>query len=323
MNRSILWLPALAALSLLLAGCAPQAINPLVKNEAMAVPGLDTPLHAASANEQNVDTAVVSLYFRYMDEPMLASETRMLSVPRDQSLEFAIVQALVQGPSAGHSELRGLIPAEAKVESVVSRGNILFVTFDEGFLKDSVPDDWANDEDWRREAPTLRRLTVQSLTASLTEQFAYTGVQILVHKPNVVQTNLRLDNAYYLTGASGPSEPVQRDETLLLTPQHTAEIVLTAWQTHDAERLYQYIGEADRPSYATWTETFATAAACSAFSVSGGTVSGDGQNATLCVDLHTLSQGAASETAAYPLILTRESGVWKIGYSKLLALFQR
>ena len=320
MKRLWLWLTAVAALCLL-AGCAPQAVNPLARNQATAVPGLDTQPFAATAADANTETVTAQLYFRYLDEPMLAAEMRTLTVRKDESVEAAIVQALIDGPNAGHSDLRGLIPADTRLESVAPRDTLLFLTFNEGFLKDDVPETWADSTQWRTDAPVLRTLIVQSIVASVTEAVPYAGVQILVHKQGQLQTNLRLDNRYFLDGRTGPSDPVRRDEAWLLTPQRTGELLLQAWQQQNAARCTHYLLEQGKPSQAALAETLATAPVLTEFAVSGGSVSGDGQTATLSVTLRTQREGNMSLTAAYPLQLKRENGVWKLDYAKLAALF--
>jgi hypothetical protein len=303
------------ALLLLLNGCAPQAADPLLKNEATNVPGLSMNAPAAQASTSDTEQVTATLYYRYLDEPMLASETRTLTVPHDESVEFAIVQALAHGPSAGHSDLRRLLPSDTQVESVVSRGNTLFVTFNAGFLNDEVPADWAMREDWVTEAPTLRKLIVQSIIASVTEYAPYTGVQLLVHRTDEVQTSLRLDNAYFLTGAAGLSEPLARDETLLLTPENTADILLTSWQRHNYERLYLYLTDADKPTFSVFEEALSATPALSGFSTGGGNVANDGQKAVVTTILKLTTQNGAS--SAYPLQLVRENGIWKLPYARL------
>lgn len=313
-------LTCLLAGMLLLTSCAPQTVNPLIKNEATAVPGLSMQTHAAQAGDAGETHENVTLYFRYLDEPMLAMETRTLTVPRDESLEYAIVSALVEGPSAGHSDLRRLLPANTQVESVAAREDTLFVTLNEGFLEDDVPDHWQDSDTWRSEAPLLRRLIVQSIVASITERFAYTGVQILVHRPNDVQASLRLENAYFLSGAEGLSDPVTRDESLLLTPGNTATIILTAWQQKDTQRLYLYVSEEGKPSYAAMAEAIANGAVPTSFTVSGGNVSEDGSAAALTLKLRMLNAGESVAFGALPLHLIRENGVWKITYARLMAM---
>lgn len=320
MKRFRLWLSAVAAL-LLLAGCTPQTVNPLARNQTTAVPGLDTQPFAATAADANVETVTAQLYFRYLDEPMLAAETRTLTVLKDESVEAAIVQALIDGPSAGHSDLRGLIPADTRLESAASRDTLLFLTFNEGFLKDDVPEAWASSTQWRTDAPVLRALIVQSIVASVTESVPYVGVQILVHKQGELQTNLRLDNSYFLDGRTGPSDPVRRDEAWLLTPQRTGEVLLQAWQQQNVERCTHYLLEQDKPTQAAFAETLAAAPVLTEFAVSGGSVSGGGQTATLSVTLRTQREGHTTLSASYPLQLTQENGVWKLAYARLAALF--
>lgn len=319
MKKGLLLLGALCA-GLLLCGCTTQSVNPLAKNEATAVPGLAMNLPPAAAEDGNVQQVPVTLYFRYLSEPMLAPEARVLTVRRDESVELAIVRALVDGPSAGHSDLKRLLPVGATVESVTTKDDLLFVTFDGGLLSDDIPADWAEDDAWRAEAPLQRKLAAQSIAASLTESFPYTGVQILVHPKDAVQADLRLQNSYFLAGQAGLSDPLARDETLLLTPANTVAVLLAAWQQHDVERLYRYVAEDGKPVYASAAETLSQARALAQYAVSGGSVSQDGQSAVVAVTLSTLAGGTQTETSAYPLCLLRDNGVWKISWERLLAL---
>ena len=130
-----------------MSGCYEQ-LNPLAKNEATPAPGLTEELHAAAADESNTTELKATLYFRYLDEPMLAGESRTLTVRRDQRPEQAIIEALLEGPSAGNADLRGIIPAGTQVEGISSRDQVLFVTFSDAFLRDDVPEDWASDDAW-------------------------------------------------------------------------------------------------------------------------------------------------------------------------------
>ena len=315
-----LFLLALVASLLLWSGCASQKADPLLKNEATDAPGLSMNLPPASAGTADAGTVNVSLYYRYLDEPMLAGESRTLTVPKDESVEYAIVQALTEGPSAGHSDLRRLIPAGTQVESVVSRGNTLFVTFNGTFLEDGIPDQWEDDSQWETEAPLLRRLIAQSIVASVTEYHPYTGVQLLVHRSDAEQTSLRLDNAYFLTGGTGLSEPIARDESVLLTAGNTAEMILLAWQQRDDERLYRYVTDEGKPPLASFSEALLDRTSLKDFSASGGSVSEDGATAIVTVSLKIPGSSGEVSTAVYPLALTRENGIWKIAYTALQAL---
>ncbi|MBN1778109.1 MAG: GerMN domain-containing protein [Clostridiales bacterium] len=306
-------------LPLLLSGCFEQ-LNPLAKNEATAAPGLSEELYAASAGDSNVSQIKATLYFRYLDEPMLAGESRVITLRRDQRPEQAIIEALLSGPSAGNADLRRLIPADAQIEGVSNNGQVLFITFNEAFLNDDIPGDWANNDAWTTEAPLLRELVTQSIAASVTESYPYTGVQFLVHRENEMQLSLRLDNSYFLDGSAGPSEPVIRDEALLLTPQNTVKTILNAWSQKDFERMYKYLAYAGKPAYSAFVEALDSAPAVEVLSVNGGSVYLDGQAAVVTVFLRMIAQGGEEKLLNYPLQLIRENGVWKMEYTRLTAL---
>ena len=307
----------------LLCGCMAEVANPLAGAEATPLPGVPLQLHAASASDTNVTTLQATLYYRFLNQPMLACETRTLSVSRDESNEMAIVKSLLEGPSVGHSDLQKLFPATVAVESVVARGHTLFITFNEALLvDDSVPADWANLQEWVAEAPLKRRLMIQSLVASITENSAYTGVQILVNHSNQAQASLRLENSYFLGDSQGLSQPQTRDESLLLTPENTAACLLSAWQSGDFETLYAFLMPSTRgepkPSYQTLVTELDQLYPLSAFQVQGGgSVSADGQSAVLTVDLVLLKDGVPAFFKSYPLFLTRENNIWKLRYSDL------
>jgi hypothetical protein len=314
-----LFLALAVTLPLLLSGCYEQ-LNPLVKNEATAAPGLSEELHAAVADENNVNVIKATLYFRYLDEPMLAAECRLITMRRDQRPEQAIIEALIQGPSAGNADLRRLIPADAQVEAVSNNGQVLFVTFSEEFLADGIPEDWASDDAFSEEAPLLRELITQSVVASVTESYPYTGVQFLLHRKNEVQTSLRLDNTYFLDGSVGLSEPVIRDEALLLTSQGTVKTILEAWAQKDYARMYKYLAVADRPAYSAFVEWADAAPSADVLSVSGGSVYPDGQTAVVTAFIRLILNDSQEKLLSYPLRLIRENGVWKMRYDCLTAL---
>lgn len=306
-------------LPLLLSGCLEQA-NPLVKNEATAAPGLSGELYAAAADQSNTTQLKATLYFRYLDEPMLAGESRTITVRRDQRPEQAILEALLEGPSAGNADLRRLIPEDTQVEGVSSRDRVLFVTFNEAFLADGIPEDWAENGDWKAEAPLLRELITQSIAASVTENFPYTGVQLLVHRQNEVQASLRLSNEYFLDGSEGLSEPLIRDEALLLTPQTTVKTILTAWAQKDFERMYKYLARSEKPTYTAFVDALNAAPAVEVLTIGGGSVYPDGQAAVVTVYLRMITQGTQETLLSYPLQLIRENDVWKMDYARLEAL---
>lgn len=316
---------ALLSTALLLAGCTTVANHPLEKNEATAVPGLSMELHAATASQSNVDEVEATLYYRFQSTGMLASEARTLTVRRDESMELAILRALLEGPSAGHADLVRLLPETVSILDVTTREGILYITLNEAFLTDdSIPEKWQETADWAIEAPLRRALTVGSMVASITENLPYTWVQIMVQSGDNAQSSLRLDNRYFLTGLTGPSDPQSRNEALLLTPQNTAMTILSAWQQREDELLYAFVstaGGSAKPAFTQFQSDIDKYGVPSSFAVSGGNVSETGQKAVVTVQVSPLNPETAS--APYPLLLERENGIWKIAYDKLISVIAR
>ncbi len=138
----------------LLTGCSPMVPDPLEKATTTLVPGTNTQIHSPIAQQETGDTYNAVLYFRFMQEDLLAQESRKIHVSMDQSLEKSLVAALMQGPGASSPELRRLFSGQVAVISTLSQGNTLFVTLSESVLLEPMVD---------------RFLQMQSLSATLCE----------------------------------------------------------------------------------------------------------------------------------------------------------
>lgn len=330
MQKRCLMAVCLAAL-LFVSGCAALLPDPLQKAEATIMPGVTAALHSPLANENNRDAQTVTLYFRYGREPMLAGENRVLSVSPNESAEKALVQALLDGPGAGSTELNRLFPDKVQVLNTVSQGEVLYVTFSDALLRPYAdePNDWQAREDWRREVKLRRRLAMAGLTASVTENFPYHSVQVLVQQRSDVSTSLRLENAYFHDEnmPGGLASPFKREESLLLTQENTLRTVIAAWQEKDWSRLYLYVAAYNpfsgqpRPSMDTAFSQWDRAPAVTGYDTTGGSVSHDGFRAVVSADL-TMVLGGGQETSfsTYPVKLFRDRGIWKIPYEQLMAL---
>ncbi len=323
MRKASLALILLITLTLCVS-CA-QLADPLPRAEATAVPGLNMQLHAAQADPSGDEKQIVWLYFRYGEEPFLAAEQRVIAVSKDESLEMAILQALLEGPSTGQGELERLLPEDVAVESVVARGETLFVTFSDALLSaGELPTDWSARPEWAEEAPLRRQLAIASVVASITDSVPYGGVQILVRRAGQTQASLRLENSFFLSGQQGLSEPQRRREELLLTPGRAVETLQKAWLEKDWERMYRYVsatesGGVARPSYADFYIEMDALPTLLHATASVGVTNGD--SAVVCVsDERRLQDGAASAREAFPVRLQREGGVWRLSYVQLLRL---
>lgn len=297
-------------LALLLTGCA---ANPLSEAVMPLAPGVALPQPDAPDSLASPNTA--TLWFRYLDEPLLAPETRVLSVSPDQPMELTLISALLGGPDAQSTDLTALFPAGTRVLSTVRQGRTLFVTLSRQIM-DGYPDepaDWQRDPYWAAEMPLRRRLCMQSLIATVTENCDVDSVQVLLEQRGEATDSLRLRQRYYLDTDDGQrlADPLARDDGLLLSPGTTMSTVLTLWQQQDWPRLTRYIsGDAD--GLAGHMENLPR---LMSFALSGPTVSGQTATFTLTATV----RGSADETtqSGRVLRLTREHERWLITVEQL------
>lgn len=309
-------------LLMLLCSCT-QATNPLLRAEATPIPGSNQRLHSATAMADGSTQHSVTLYFRFLDYPLLAGETRTITVRPDESLELALIKALLDGPSAGQIELTRLIGDDVTIEDISVSGDMLFLTLNSRFLRDGVPDNWQAQAKWAQEAPLFRQLTLQSIIATVTENLPFSSVQVLVSTPG--ESSARLDRSYYLRGDMGPADPLSRDDTLLMTPARVTETILESWKNRDFAALHSITASFayERPVFQDFASVVDAAPALMEYSISDANVSADGQHATVTVNLTFLQNEISVPLAAYPLHLVRDNGLWKISYETLQRLMLR
>lgn len=303
----------------LLTGCTAAPPENVIREDADKSLLIDADTAALTPDAVNA-----TLYFRYRDTQYLAAEERLVSVQRNETEEKALVQALIDGPAATSSSLSPLFPPGTEVLAVNSQEGTLFITFSEALLgryADEPAD--ASQEPWKTEGPLRRRLCMDALTATLTEAGLCARVQVLVYRSGAQANSMRLQAGFF---DRGPDEtilpPMTRSENALLTPHNMAAAILQAWMRQDWPALYSWVSLDTRPGEQTAISAFATARVLTGFQVSAGTVSPDGQRAALCMDLSVRSAGDDEEIVGYPLILVRESGLWRVSYEQLAELMQ-
>jgi len=316
----------LCGLLFLLSSCA-MAANPLTKAQSTPIPGLPAPVHAASPSEETTEQIEIQLFFRYQQTGLLACETRRISIPKDESIELAVIRQLLAGPQAAHAELERLFPHNTSVIDVTAADDTLMVILSEGLLNDGLPANWAEDPFWQSEAPLRRKLTIQSLVATLTENFSYPYVQVFIAHDQAANVSTRLDADYFLDGRSGPAETLCRDETFLMTMQNTALHLLDAWYRRDYEQLYQFTAIAqpndERPFYQEFTMELDDCVSLVSYTASAGHSPAGSNRATLTLDLTCLSNKREISFPSVPLRLVREEGIWRVPYSELKRLMLR
>lgn len=261
------------------------------------------------------------LYFPYENSQWLAPEARELSVLPTQSLEQALVQALLDGPQQTSLGKVRLFPEGTQVLSVLSEGSRLFVTFNDQIMK-PLPGEEGNQEALLTKARHRRQLAMAALVNTLTESGLYHSVQVLVVDQNTRDNSLRLSSRYYLEDTEELPPPLTRQEQALLTPGKAAEYSLLAWRNQDWARFVARLalspGQSGQRLQAL---TFDQLPALVSFSCSSGIPAPDGSYAIVSLDASLLMKdGTELSYAAFPLKMLRQGPGWLISLPSLLSL---
>ncbi len=309
----------ITACMLLLTGCAKDPLTPLSESSAT--------LPAPSEDNLQITRSTATLWFRFLDEPCLAAENRHIESSPALSYEQALLSALIGGPGAASPELNTLFPQGTRVLSTHRQDQVLFVTLSKEIMNSLAdePDSWATDSVWATEIPLRRKLAMQSIAATATENCSVDTVVILVEQAAMATDSLRLRQGYYCTGddAMALAPVLKREESLLLTPGRTAEIILQCWQERDFPRLYRYVAPTDpytgapRPELDTFLQSMSSMPHLTGASLTGCSVDAQGVQAVFSLQLTTLEDGRPVTQDAAILRLHRIGGVWRIGLSQL------
>lgn len=316
---------------LLLTGCdrvLTRSVNPLAVAAATLVPDTSPVLPQLRETQPQHTRDHATLFFRFGDEPYLAPESRAIAQSASQPFEQALISQLTAGPGTQRTELRGLFPEGTRVISTLRQGRTLFVTLSSEIMN-AYPDEpaaWQNDEVWKTEVPLRRRLCMQSLVATVTENCDVDQVQVLVHQPDSPTSSLRIQQRYFRNGAD-PDEPVgpmTRDASLILGPDTTLQVILTCWHEQDWQRLYQFIAAQD-PQYgfdALPLTGFVLAMKdhppVVRWERSSATIDFDGSRATFAVDFTLLAQdGLLRDVNGRTIRLYRVNDLWKTSLAQL------
>ena len=270
-------------------------------------------LISASTEGLAPDQKSVTLYFRYGSTGFLAPEARLVTVQRNESLEKAVVKALLGGPL--NAALSPLFPSGVEALSAVNQDGTLFLTLNEALLG-RYPDEPGDVSlgAWKTEGPLRRQLCLDSLAATLTEAGLCDRVQVLVERS---QASMRLTAGFLNRSADAALLPMlTRNEDTLLTPHNTAQRILQSWREQDWNTLSAYTANASGEQSA--LDAFAAAEKLVDYTLSCGSVSFDGQTALVTADLTLQGQGQDTAVPGYPLRLIREDGIWKMDYETLL-----
>lgn len=316
-------LALLLCLGLLTACTAPA--TPL-RATATLVPGTQVLLPDAEGATAHATEKEALLYFRFLDEPYLASESRVISHSPAEPYELALVTALLSGPTPQQAELTALFPAGTQVLSTSRQGRTLFVTLS-GEIMNRYPDESATQlSGGDAEAILRRQLCMQSLVATLTENCDVDRVQVLVEQTSGEMTSLRLKQSYFLTTTDESllTSPMVRQEALLLTPGNTLRVILSLWQQQDWQRLYDYVATADpatgqeKRTYTDFVAAMESLPRLIRATAEGGSITMDGRWAAFTLEALLLAGDHQQESrTGVTMRLVRENGLWKITHSQL------
>ena len=249
---------------------------------------------------------------------------------REETVAQSIVEALLAGPDAAHDRLSGLFPQGTSVISVQSEGDTAFVTLNQAFLgiPDGAPADWEDLADWQAEATLRRRLAFQSIVLALTEDGRYQRVQLYVAGGDD-EVPRRIPLYWFDQSATNPNVMLAacaRDEQAMLTPNSALKLMLGAWQKQDWEGLYDFLlREEETPTLSGFeTQMRETNVQLMAFECTGGTVSLDGQRATVVLDaaIHS-DEGGDAQIVRESVSLVRQNDNWCMALTTLESLMIR
>ncbi len=301
---------------LALAGC--QKSEPSVS--------VNTPDINPKAEAANKDTVDVALYFCYSGEKLLAAETRTIEVPVSTTLENAVINALIAGPSAGLNELSRLFWDGVKLTSLDSIGDILFVTLSEEFVSTQPPENELVLDS--TSAPEQKLLALESIASTIIEMGIYSSVQFQVDRGTGTSERITRAEAGMDQNSQESLEPLKRDKNLILTPQNTVAQVLDAFNKKDWARLYDYTAYtsqdgAQKPDSDAFTLAISgTGNSIESYTIEDSNVSYDGQTAIVMLSLTLKTrEGDTQERPNFSVILMRESYIWKVSYISVQEIF--
>jgi hypothetical protein len=188
------------------------------------------------------------------------------------------------------------------------------------------PVDWQEYEYWLTEAPLRRRLCMQSIVATVTENCNVDQVQILVEQTGSVTGSLRLKQNYFLDDSEDDVlvGPMTRSDDMLLNCEQSMHHFLSLLQAKDWEKLYRCLSAYDamtameRPSYNDFVAQMKALPTLTEFSASTPTVSLDGQDAIIQVTgFVTLSNLHRVELSPRVFRMTRQDGLWKVSLAQV------
>lgn len=313
-------------------GDAAEELIGRLTHRRMAQSGAAPSFSEQLGSHDRTDMIDVTLYYRFGDTSVLGAQRAQLDIRREETVAMRIVQLLVDGPDISHERLGGLFPQGTRVISVTGEETTAFVTLSSAFLgrPDGAPADWEDSPQWQEEAALRRRLAVQSIVLSLTEDARYQRVQLYVADTDD-DVPERVPMAWFDTSVTDPSlllAASPRDEQAMLTPARAMNMILDAWQSRDWTALYALLSAregAELPARSVFeAEMNGLDISLLSYAATNGTVSFDGQTATMVLDAELRSsEGGDAQIVRESVPLVRVQDNWTIQEDTLRSLMIR
>lgn len=263
-------------------------------------------------------SAVMPLYFRYYNEPMLIRYSVAIEITNHEQPEFYAINALLSKPLGERTEFTYLFKGKTKLISVKSDGNHLYVTLSNDFYNDTLASS-------QEETFLNRSLAIYSIVNTVCEMGTYQYVQIYIEqngaqlRPDAYTVGLQKSQA-----DSAPLGPLSRNTALLLTPSSVAKTALNYFSKTQWDKLYLYLGEGTTklPILEEITQNFNYLdLKMSDFTVEDNyTVAEDGKTAFVQVSFKIRRENASYEVANVPLMLVLKGRTWLVSYDSLIKL---
>lgn len=302
--------------ALTLGGCSTAG-----KQGSASLPDINPKAEAA-----NKDTLDVALYFGYRGESLLAAETRTIDVPVSTTLENAVVRALIAGPSAGQNELSGLFWEGVTLSGTSTNEDILFVTLSEEFISAQPKGNGLALESGS--VSGQKRLAIEAIVNTIVEMGTYSRVQIQVDRGSGVSSRITRAEAGMDETSTESLEPLGRDKNLILTPENTLAQALDAINKKDWTRLYNFTAYTSqdgtqKPDSDVFSQMLDEPGnMLESFLPVSQNVSNDGQSAIVMLNCTIKTREGDSVTKEnIPVVLLRESYIWKVSYTSILKIF--
>ncbi|MBR5302094.1 MAG: GerMN domain-containing protein [Clostridia bacterium] len=278
------------------------------------------------------DMLDVTLYFRFANTHVLGAQRAKIDIRREETIATGIVQHLLDGPDIAHEHLSHVFPQGTELISVSGEGATAFVTLSGDFLgkPDGAPANWEDLAYWQEEAALRRRLAVQSIVLALTEDGRYQRVQLYV-ADNDDDIPQRIAMAWMDTGVTDPAlvlAACPRDEHAMLTPSCALEMIMDAWQEQDWAMMYPLMADTPDDPLPTLSvfeaEMAAREVSLLEYSVTPGTVSFDGQRATIVLNAVVRArEGGDAQIVRESIPLVRVQDNWAMQTATLQSLMIR